>query len=404
MKTKILFVDDEPLVLQGLKRLLRPMGDEWEMVFVASGPEALEEMARERFEVIVTDMQMPGMDGAELLDQVMISYPWMVRFVFSGESDRRRLLKSARPAHQFLSKPCDPDQLKTAVNRTRTLREVVGNQTVRQVVSRLDNIPSPPDIYTQVVEELQNEKASTARIGGIISQDMSMTATILKMVNSSFFGLARRISDPVQAVSLLGLEVISGLILSAHLMSVYDSTRVPGFSLEVLWRHSFSTANLAQRLAAETITDKRFTDDCYVAGLLHDVGQLIIGTNLAEEYNTVRERAKAEDRVIWKVEKDLLGSSHAEVGAYLLGLWGLPESTVEAVAFHHNPSESLPLGFTALTAVHLADHLERRLAKPQEGYPLPEIDEEYLKETGFSDKFPLWQASAEALLGQVDDG
>lgn len=404
MKTRILFVDDEPLVLQGLKRLLRPMRQEWEMTFVTSGSEALEELKKERFEVIVTDMRMPGMDGADLLNQVMIRYPWVVRIVLSGESDQRKLLKSARPAHQFLSKPCDPEVLKATVARTRALREVVTNEAVREVVSRLDHIPSLPEVYNQVVWALETDDVSTARVGRIISRDPGMTTAVLKIVNSSFFGTVRKISDPVQAVSLLGLEIISGLILSAHLMSVFKSTSALGFSLDTLWGHCFATAKLAKMEAATTTTDKKLLDDCYIAGLLHDVGKLIIGINLTEEYKAIQDRIRSEGRPAWEIETELLGSSHAQVGAYLLGLWGLPETMVEAVAFHHNPSQSLVDGFTALTAIHVADHLEHKLIKTQQGYAVPEIDQDFLTAVGFLEKLPQWQAMAEAHVRQVEDG
>lgn len=404
MKTKILFVDDEPLVLQGLKRLLRPMRHEWEMTFVGSGPEALEEMDKKLFEVIVTDMRMPGMDGADLLNEVMVRYPWMVRIILSGASDQEQLMKATRPAHQFLTKPCDPEVLKETVVRTLSLRNVVSNKAVREVISKLDNIPSLPDVYTQVVEALQADDVSTARIGRIISRDPGMTAAVLKIVNSSFFATVRKISDPVQAVSLLGLEIISGLILSAHLMSMYESSSAIGFSFDSLWRHSFETATLAKKVAATASGYKKTIGDCYIAGLLHDVGKLVIGINLTEEYKAIQDRVRAEGRLEWEIEKEVLGSSHAEVGGYLLGLWGLQDSMVEAVSFHHNPSESLVEGFTTLAAVHVADHLEHKLRNTDDVYAIPEPDEDFLTRIGFFEKIPEWQAMAKAHLRQVEDG
>lgn len=147
MSIRILFVDDEPLLLSGLQRLLRPLRKEWNAACAAGGEEALVMLAQERFDVIVTDMRMPGMDGAELLNEVMRLYPDMLRLVLSGQSDLESVVKSAGVTHQYLSKPCSIEVMRDAVNRAVALHQLLANSALKQLLSRLHSIPSVPPLY-----------------------------------------------------------------------------------------------------------------------------------------------------------------------------------------------------------------------------------------------------------------
>jgi len=170
MKRKILFVDDEPMVLQGLKRMLRSMRNEWDMAFAESGEEAMGILEGHPFEVLVTDMRMPGMNGAELLKKVQKRFPDMIRIVLSGHSDQELILKSVRTAHQYLSKPCNADTLKNTVSRACALRELLKDETLKQVVSNIDTLPSLPKLYQEIMAELQSEDAFMDRVGEIIKR------------------------------------------------------------------------------------------------------------------------------------------------------------------------------------------------------------------------------------------
>ena len=228
MKKRILFVDDEPKILEGLQRTLRSMRQEWEMQFAGSGQEALECLSKEPFDVVVSDMRMPGMDGAQLLKEVMRLYPQIARIILSGHSDQEIVLKSVRIAHQYLAKPCEAETLKSVVTRTCALRELLADDAVRRMVSNMDSIPSLPSLYAEIMEEIQSPNASIQRVGKIISKDMGMTTKILQLVNSAFFGLRRHVSSPSQAVSLLGLDTIRALVLSVHIFTHFDSQKASG--------------------------------------------------------------------------------------------------------------------------------------------------------------------------------
>jgi len=218
-KKRVLFVDDEPRILDGLKRMLRHMRDEWEMSFVESGEAALKVLESARFDVVVSDMRMPGMDGAELLTRVMERYPQIVRIVLSGHADKEMILKTVRPAHQYLSKPCDPEKLRSTVARASALRGLLADELLKQLVSQMSTLPSAPSLYNEVMNELRSGEGSVQRVGEIVSKDVGMTAKILQVVNSAFFGVPRHVESPAQAVSLLGLETIKALALSAQVFS-----------------------------------------------------------------------------------------------------------------------------------------------------------------------------------------
>ena len=248
MSIRILFVDDEPLLIEGLKRSLRPMRRQWDTAFATGGEEALALLAREAFDVIVTDMRMPGMDGAALLNEVTARYPGVLRMVLSGQSDLESLVKSAGVTHQYLTKPCAMEHLKDAVNRAVSLRDLLGSQPLKQLVSRMGSVPSAPPVYVELMDCLKSKDASIERAARIIQKDMGMTAKVLQLANSPFFGAAGRMISAADAVQCLGLENIRALLLTVHAFSEFRLSGAGSFSMQALWRHSLATAAMAERI------------------------------------------------------------------------------------------------------------------------------------------------------------
>lgn len=398
MKRRILFVDDEPKVLQGLRRMLRPMRNEWDMAFADSGEEALRVLAEAPFDVVVSDMRMPGMDGAQLLTEVMRRYPHIVRIVLSGHSEKECILRSVGPTHQYLAKPCDSAQLKSIIARACALRDLLSDELLRKLVSQMNTIPSLPETYVQIVEALQSEDVSIQKVGEIIARDVGMTAKVLQLVNSAFFGIRRHVSDPAQAATLLGADTLKALVLSVHIFSQLDHARVEGFNLERLWNHSLATGALAKRIAAAEDCSKEARDHALLAGLVHDAGKLIIAANLPERYGPVMELVRTEGLSVWEAERRVLLTTHAEIGAYLFGLWGLPDPIVEAVAYHHCPPECCGDGFTPLTAVHAANALEHEQDEPAPPADAAPLDTAYLERLGLQERVPVWRELAQEVL------
>jgi len=356
---RVLFVDDEPSVLHGLARLLRPMRDSWNMTFSESGREALELMQAESFDVVVADVLMPEMNGIELFAQVSELFPATVRILLSGRSDRDALLESVEHAHQSLSKPCDPQTLKSTVDRACFLRGLLTSERLLRLASQIRSLPSLPALYVQIQEELAKPESSMEAVGRIIARDVAMSAKVLQLVNSAFFGLRRSVSDPVEAAVFLGLDTIKALVLSAQVFSQFDPDAVPGFSIDELWEHSLRTGNWARVVALAEGCDKSTAEQCFTAGMLHEIGRLVIATNLPEKYLRARALAhKIEQMAVAEAERRVLGASHDVVGGYLLGIWGLPHPIVEAIACLHRPDSCPHEGFSVLTALHAANAID----------------------------------------------
>ena len=389
----ILFVDDEPKVLNGLKRMLFPYGDLWQMEFACGGAEALKMLAASRFDVIVADMRMPGIDGATLLNEVTRLYPQMVRMILSGTWEQDVRMQAAMVAHQYLSKPCDPEMLKVTLDRAFALRDVLVEPALVASISRTVSLPSAPGIYRELIQMLQKDEVSAHQIGILLGKDMGMTAKVLQLVNSAFFGLCRHITSPEDAVMFLGVDTVKALALSVSAFSCFRATKCPRFSIDGLQRHSMAVAWMAREIAKSKKVSKPFLDDTFVAGLLHDVGQLVLVSSDPEKYDKVLSAAAASDRTITETEREILGTTHAEVGGYLLWLWGLPDPVVEAVVFHHNPSKSPSAEFAPLTGVYVANVLEHAHSSGI-GIADASFDTAYLANTGMAESIPTWWSLA----------
>ena len=386
MKKHILFVDDDCNILQGLQRTLRAQRDDWEMQYVMSGAQALEIMDAKPIDLIVTDMRMPEMDGADLLREVMKRHPETIRMVLSGQADSQLVMKAVGVAHQFISKPCDPETLKSIVNRAISLRTLLEDNSLKSIISEMDTLPSLPTLYLEMTEELQSPEPSIQKVGQIIARDPAMTAKILQLANSAFFGLRRRISSPSDAVSYLGLDHVQHLFLAVHAFSQFTPPPTSSFSIELLWEHSLNTAALAKSIAKEEEASKSIVEDAFTSGLLHDIGKLMLACKLARSYAEAAYVAKMRSIPLWFAEQEALSVTHAEVGAYLLGLWGLPDSIVESVAYHHKPAACPNIGFCALTALHAADFQTSNQSFA--GIPSPLPDMKYLSELLRKTKIP----------------
>ena len=397
-RRRVIFVDDDPRVLRGLRRLLTPMRDQWDIHFVESGLEALETMDEQPFDAIVSDMRMPGMDGAQLLTEVMSRHPAVVRIVLSGQSDQETRLRAAGPTHQFLTKPCTEETLRTTVTRACALRDLLGRDSLRALVTRLDMLPSLPSVHYRLQQELLSPEPSIARVGDLISRDVAMTAKLLQLVNSSFFGAPRHVSSPADATSLLGLNVVRELVVSENIFSSYEGRDVAGFSFEQMRDHATATAECVRAIAMAEAQDRGWQADAQLAGQLHDIGQLVLAANLPDLYEQSRRQAAEQAVEPWRAEIEIFGATHSEVGAYLLGIWGIPDTIVEAVAHHHRPSDGASKSFSALTAVHVANVLANETLDDDPISPAAEVDEAYLGELGLLDRLSVWREACDAAL------
>ncbi len=400
-KLRILFVDDDPNVLSGLRRMLRPLRDRWETLFANSGPEALELLGRQEVDVVVSDMRMPGMDGAELLHTIKDHYPQVIRIILSGQSERTKVYETVHVAHQYLSKPCDDETLRTTIERSRLLCSLMSDKSLQKVVSQIESLPSLPALYTAILQELESDYCSIQRVGEIISRDIGMTAKILQLVNSAFFGFFRHIASPVQAAELLGTETIKVLVLSEKIFSSMDQSKLPGFPRQNLWEHSLLTGLTAKTIARKEHQGQTGIDHAFMAGVLHDSGKLVLAANFPEKYTEVLGLVQGEKIPVWQAERQVLGSGHAEVGAYLLALWGLPEPIIEAIARHHQPPpDPSPVDLRIL--IFISNALEHTAREQDQARADNAAALELFWEQGSGDNLSLWQGICEELVSARD--
>jgi HD-like signal output (HDOD) protein len=331
-------------------------------------------------------MRMPGIGGSQLLSEVSNRYPNVIRIVLSGMCDREAALSSVAGAHQFLAKPCDIELLKAAIERALNTQKELANGALKEFIARIVALPSLPSAYLELVEASQDPNTSAVRLGTILSRDVAMTSKILQIVNSPLFGIRRKILNPADACVFLGTDTIRSLTLS---VGVFSQFRKKGrFSVEDLQAHSLQTADLAKRIAKLEQLSRDIVEECFLAGMLHDVGKLVIAVNCPAEYDACLAAAEADGRSIAETELDVFGITHADAGMYLLRLWGLSEVVTAAVALHHRPSASADRCLSALPIVHAANVLARD-ADGEKG-----LDHEYLASVGADWRLPQWRKLA----------
>ena len=301
VKRRILIVDDEPVLLRALVRTFMPFRAVWEIKTAASAEEALELMAQQPFDVVISDMRMPGMEGDALLEEVKRRYPATVRMIHSGEASDESRVRSCGTAHQFLSKPWDVATVQQSLTRIFGLLSAINDDAVREAISGVTVLPSQIQMLERLRRVVASERSNSRQLVEVVSSDVALTAKLLQTVNSAFFGIARRITNLDEAVTYLGSSMVRSLAQATNVMSSFGNAAL----VDAVQRKSAQVAQVAKSIAPALLKD-----DAFATGLLHDVGRLVMA---------------AVDRPMAVLP------NHAHVGAYLLQSWGLPWSVVEAV-------------------------------------------------------------------------
>ncbi|GID97527.1 HDOD domain-containing protein [Amorphoplanes digitatis] len=371
-RPRVLFVDDEPRILAGLRRMLRSHRDRWDMCFAEGGEEALAALRENPCDVIVSDYRMPGMNGAELLERVREQYPTTARVILSGQTNEDHLASVMALAHEFLSKPSTPEQLVASIER------LIGGRDRAPIQS----LPSPPGTLVELIDALQGDDTAARSVGTIIEGDPALTAKVLHLVNSSAYTVGREVSDVGQAVALLGLHTIRSLVMMHDLIRTFDvAGGLPVEWIEGVKLHSVETSRLCRMFAAGT----GWESTAATAGLLHEVGQLVIAATRPEEFARTlalwhRSGETAEATTLCAAEAVTLDACHIDAGADLLRFWGLPGSVVEAVVGHAapEPPEAVVDPGTAVALAHLV--VEADLGAVCGPFDGPALDEDRLGE------------------------
>ncbi len=347
---KILFVDDEPNVLQATRRATRDMRHEWDIRFAQSGADAMTMLDEEAFDVVVSDMRMPGIDGAELLMHVRVHSPSTARIILSGYAEEEAVFRSTRVAHQFLSKPCDVDDLKRTIAEIRAAQEAVSSAEIRDLIGSVEQLPALGEVYQRLTSAIESGQANNQQLAEIVSEDVALTAEILRLLNSSFFGLSRRVESVAQAIGFLGVDVLRAIV-AGH--AVFNQCGSSAVDVDAISRRSQQVAALARRLhgiRSDAVSSE--LANIYMAGMLHEIGSLVISAIDGTDRLDIEGAFTGNDAT---VDRLVFGADRFAVSSYLLGLWAFPPEIVQAVgSLSQPPDPSVGLLAWSLT---LARHI-----------------------------------------------
>ncbi len=357
MARRVLFATNEEALVPAIVRQLGPVAREWEFVVTPGVTQASAALAEQPFDVLVADTRLTSVE--DLLAETRRRHPNVIRIALAMQGDRLEIVRISNLVHRVLFRPWTEADLLDAIQRACSLREYLQSPSLAAIVGRIGSVPSLPALYARIIDELERPDFSLASVGSLVSQDVGIAAKLLQMANSAVIGLRRPTTTPTQAVYILGAELTKALVMAAGILSQYNPAAIRPFSIEALWEHSQRVADLAGRIAMEEGAPDWVVREATLAGLFHDIGQLTLASQIPGPYREVLSLVKSEKLPVAEAEQRILGGTHAEVGAYLLGLWGLPDRVVEAVAWHHTPEKCPGDTFTALTAVHVADALVR---------------------------------------------
>lgn len=376
---RVLFVDDEPQVLQGLRVSLYARRKEWDMQFAAGGAQAIELMRGSAFDALVTDLRMPGVNGTALVAWARTNSPDTIRIVLSGYADEEQSRQLVSMAHRYLSKPCEPTRLEECVDRCLTTRALIQSDELRIQLGSVGTLPPMPATFAALQRALADPTTDSSKIAAIVQKDTAIAAKVLQACNSAFFRLPRRVASIQQAVSYLGLSTVRSMVLSAELFKAGQSV-CAALDLGQLQRHALCVAALARSL----INEPARAEEAFLAGLLHDVGFLLLGRLLKEKMQLALE-ANAAGMPLAEAERAYVGVDHGTAGAYLLGLWGLPFEVVEAVAHHEDPApmaRASPDAQSAIGVAHALLSAIRPADLPPYEQTTPIVDDDQLRRIG----------------------
>lgn len=337
-RPRLLFVDDDSSLLDGLRRVFRAERGRWETAYASSGDEALSLLQIASFDVVVSDMRMPGMDGADLLTKVAERHPATIRFILSGQADQQCIDRSIAVTHRFLSKPCPFEDLRRALEDSLDLHERIVNDHVRQLVTGIQSLPSLPTVFVSLRDCVLAPDATFGDAASIIERDPAIATKVLQIVNSAFLGLPRKVCAIKTAISLIGLEIIKGLVLSHGLVREFVSQRKDlTTTLAKIAAHGMSVAFLARRVGTDLKLPPAEIDLAFTSSLLHGVGDLLLTTERPELMQSIRKRSMADGVPLGDGANQIIGCRTVELSAYLARLWGLPAEIVDSLMLFESP-------------------------------------------------------------------
>jgi HD-like signal output (HDOD) protein/CheY-like chemotaxis protein len=347
--SRLLLVDDDPRVLEGLDNLLFDRIGEWELVSAVGGGSAIARLAsHERFEVLITDMRMPVVDGLEVLRYAAAHRPEVMRIVLSGQAELDKAMQALAIGHQYLAKPCDETTLVAAIERSLRLQRAVVDRELRAKAGRLDDAPPHAAVLSEIGLALAAPRASIDAVAQIAARDVGLVARLLRVASWCSRGTGQ-VSSLTAAIHRIGLDGVTAL--TAALASAEPPLDLDRELRDRSNHHALQLASLAGALCDDAETAELAS----LCGLMHGLGALALATHVPTRLRHCHATSAPPQHAIDR-ERRALSIDHAELGAQILEFWQLTE-LAQVIRYHHRPS-GLPLDVewqSPLTALHLAD-------------------------------------------------
>lgn len=392
MSARILIIDQDPDALENYRQSLASKSSTWTVITACSEEEGLAMAEESAPDIVVASLGLNDGKGLKTLSKIVDLAPLVHPFIAAEESAKSDLEEAFRGGCHFLPRPCPPDQLLLAFQHCLAIESWLENPVVKELFSQRNSFEILPPVYLRIAKALQSSNTTLESIAEIIRADLALSSKILETVNSSFYGFDQGISEIPQAVAILGLDSIKHMALAIQLFDRERYSAEHRALVEELWHHSQAVAVAARRIVLFETEDVRAAEEAYSAGLLHDIGKLVLLDMVGDLYIEAQRLAREQSIPAWRAEIATIGCDHAETGAYLLARWGLPQILSETAALHHRPANSYSAGFSTFAAVHAANAIVRKRKNPNHFDAKPY--QEYLEEIGKAESWPDWEAAA----------
>lgn len=358
---KILFVDDEVPILRSLNRLF--MDTEYEVFTAGSGEEALEILADEKIDLVITDMRMPVMDGYQLLEKIKELHPNTLRIILSGYSEKNTILAALQKniAKLYILKPWDNNKLILLVDQIFETENILRDSNLLSLITNADELPTLKSSYQQIMELIDND-ADLVKIASAIERDHSVATKILHIINSAFYEV--KTGSVKHAIAFLGLSSIRNILLATSIVDSFNMNGIYGARLEMLWNHSFMCSKIVTIIYGKLL-NKKLSESESSAGLLHNIGIVLLLKIFPEKYIQIFHRAEKEKTSLLQIEQESLHVTHQQAGGYLLKWWELPYPIVEAALYHHTPFATGIINKELIYVVNIAQHYASIILKNQ---------------------------------------
>jgi putative nucleotidyltransferase with HDIG domain len=392
MKPSALIFTDQESILESSRQALQ---DAWDLQPATSESEAKAQLESSQYQLLLIDKQKISTAESEFLTAVDQISPATPRLQFTKLAPTGEL-------EVHFSHPRVVSEENQAAAQPESFEEQIGHEVLRQtlfskvglsnILEKIQKTPTRPGVYFKVVEELTNPEGTIDNIAELVKEDPIVTARILRAVNSTALGLRRRLTDANEAVMMLGGERVRDVILLLEVLSVIDQNRCIGFSPDDVWNHSIQVAQLARKIMAKETRCQSTRNAAFTAGLLHDVGKVLLAVNLPGRYAKTLILAKKNKTSLVEEEYKEFDTSHAELGTHLLESWELPIRILEAIMWHHSPDHFSSEKLAPRAAVFIANTLVRGDTSPSSTDKSETVSSlEFIQETWGDSNLEIWK-------------